>query len=294
MTLPLGKTRLKAHPAMLLWGALAILLGKMPTCLAAFAALTVHEAGHILAASCCRLPVSSIELTPFGAVMRIEGLDAAPPGQALLIALGGPSSSLFGCLLSPLLLRFSWMPYLFAQDFARFSLLLCLVNLLPALPLDGGRALQAVLSRRFSSHTVTRALVYAGYLVGSALGCISLVMALRGVLAPLPAFAGLYLIYAAAISRRQSGLYFVSSLIARRNRLDSTIPLPVEAFAARPDLPLRALLPRLHPGKAHLVFITPPSGVGMMGMVDDQQLADALMSFPDACLKDCPQTPFPT
>lgn len=293
MTLRLGSIRIKVHPALLVWLLLSICLGRADTALAAFSALFMHEIGHIIPVRCIHLHVSSLEITPFGAVMRIDGIESASCGQSMLIAAGGPIVSLLCCLLSPLLLRLSLVPYGFIQRFARFDLLLFVVNLLPALPLDGGRMLQALLGRFFPHHTVTRTLFWAGYAAGMALCAISVFGALRGELILPPAFAGLYLLYAAAISRRQSGLFFVSSLISRRNRLDSTIPLSVELLAARADMPLRALLPHLHPGKYHLILLLPPSGVGLLGMVTDLQLSDALMRSTDLRLSDCEIEAFP-
>lgn len=287
MTFRFGKMRVKVHPAMGIWFGLSIALGHASAAMAAALALAMHETGHFLAARCFRLPVTRLEIMPFGAVMRIEGVDAAPTWQSFLTAAGGPAASLIGCMLSPVLLRLSLIPYGLIRCFARCSLLLFAVNLLPALPLDGGRMLEAVLSRFFSQQSVDRALIGAGYIMGAALCALSFFYAMRGMLLLPPAFAGLYLIYAAAVCRRQSGMRYISSLIARRNRLDSTIPLPVELLAARADMPLRALLPYLHSGKYHLVLLLPPNGVGLLGVTGDQQLADALMRSPETALTEC-------
>lgn len=88
--------------------------------------------------------VLEIELAPFGGVARIAGLEDRPGAEAL-VALAGPAANLLlamaaclACQLWPML----------AGDLAGFialNLCLCGFNLLPALPLDGGRLLRAAL-----------------------------------------------------------------------------------------------------------------------------------------------------
>ena len=93
---------------------------------------TLHELGHLAALTLCAVPVTGVRLGAFGAV-----IDAGPmgPAQEVFCALAGPAVNLFAFWA----LRRAW------PGAAVVSLVLGLCNLLPIRPMDGGRALWAVL-----------------------------------------------------------------------------------------------------------------------------------------------------
>jgi len=107
--------------------------------------ILLHEVGHALMASRLGLRVTSISLFLTGGLTEIEG-DVATPGQEFKIALVGPAASLLFALLAAGAAwwtlgeyRTLWAMLAFANG------LLALFNLLPCYPLDGGRALRAML-----------------------------------------------------------------------------------------------------------------------------------------------------
>ncbi len=113
-----------------------------------FGSILAHEFGHALAAQAFGIPCRGVTLFALGGVSRI----AAEPRTAreeLVIAGAGPVVSFFLALLFAGLALFGSRG---APVFAALTTYLALVNaglaifnLLPALPLDGGRILRAVL-----------------------------------------------------------------------------------------------------------------------------------------------------
>lgn len=107
---------------------LLLLLFPLELIASVFAATTIHECCHLLMLRFCKTPVSQIRID----IGRMEIQTAAiPPKQELLCAAAGPVGS-FLCLL---LIRL----------FPLVALCGCiqgLFNLLPVMPLDGGRILQ--------------------------------------------------------------------------------------------------------------------------------------------------------
>ena len=95
-----------------------------------FAAVAVHELGHLLVLLALGTPVYALELHATGAILRTGSQSYA---RELLAAAGGPLASLLLLLAAP---RIDGR--LFLTD-----LLLLLWNLLPVFPLDGGRMLRA-------------------------------------------------------------------------------------------------------------------------------------------------------
>jgi Zn-dependent protease len=112
-----------------------------------FGSVLLHELGHSMVARSQGIVVNSITLFLFGGVAAIERESSTAKG-ALAIAIAGPAVSfvLWG-LFSGILPQSAGLPllhYLLA-DVARINLVLGLFNLIPALPLDGGQVLAAII-----------------------------------------------------------------------------------------------------------------------------------------------------
>ena len=124
------------------------------------AAMICHELGHLAALAVSGIPVRRLRLEMGGAVLETAPMDYR---RELLCALAGPAVNL---LLLPLGRRF--------PVFAVLSLCLALFNLLPVMPLDGGRALRAGLLLRLPADRADRILRHitwacAGLLAAGAL-----------------------------------------------------------------------------------------------------------------------------
>ncbi|NLW44438.1 MAG: hypothetical protein GXY92_04575 [Syntrophomonadaceae bacterium] len=116
-------------------------------------ALVLHEAGHVLAACACGLKLLRVELFPFGGQILTEDLVGLNWKRDILAASAGPAASLFSSGLTYIMERnLSLVDFSF---FMEFNLLLGLFNLLPALPLDGGRILKAFCSTRVGLRKAT-------------------------------------------------------------------------------------------------------------------------------------------
>lgn len=125
-------------------GALAYLVGA-GFAVVLYLSVLLHEVSHAVAARSFQMPVSSINLHFLGGATEIEG-EATTPWREFVVAVVGPLTSLaIGGLAYLLvgtldggLIRFS------IASLATANLVVGVLNLVPGLPLDGGRVLQAV------------------------------------------------------------------------------------------------------------------------------------------------------
>lgn len=286
MKFNMGKSVLRVHGALLFVCVTVIMLGAFENLVSSLLALLLHESGHILAAKWQKQKIEEIEITPYGAVMTLANLEGASPLSSFITALAGPVFSLGGCFLAAKLTQCGMVSFYFARMFAKHNLLLLLINLVPALPMDGGRMLRAILSKYMSPSRAGRYLIRIGYVFSSFLIMLSIYYGFRGKLVFAPAFAGIYLIYAASMEERQSLSRYITSLIARRKCLDENSYLEIKEIAARGNLPVLQLLPALHTGKVNMIYVLSNDGIETEGVIQEKELLEYLMRQQNPTIHD--------
>ena len=111
--------------------------------------IIAHEAAHGVIAEYYQMPIRSITLFIFGGVAEMKGEPSHPKGE-LLMALAGPIMSLLLGLFFRALAEIS-TPFGFEtlttclSYLGTINFLIAAFNMAPAFPLDGGRALRAII-----------------------------------------------------------------------------------------------------------------------------------------------------
>jgi Zn-dependent protease len=112
-----------------------------------YLSVLVHELSHSLVARAFRLPVRRILLYPLGGFSEIEQ-EPPTPGQEFLVSAAGPAMSLALAGLGigvNALLHLHGIALVLVDRLILANAVVGVFNLLPGLPLDGGRVLRAAL-----------------------------------------------------------------------------------------------------------------------------------------------------
>lgn len=141
----------------------------------AFGSVLLHELGHALVARRLGVHVSGIELSFFGGAAKMmqmprsadHEIAIAAAGPAVSLMLGGAGLGLGALLhipvLGPLFGTIGWI-----------NLMLAGFNLIPALPMDGGRILRALLTRKMDFVRATDVSVQVARVVAVGFGLFGL------------------------------------------------------------------------------------------------------------------------
>ena len=130
-------------PPVIVLFAAAACLGYLTRGLLLAAAIIVHDTAHGAAAFFLGYRLEEIRVFPLGGSVRIGGMSGYDPAAEALIALAGPVASI---LMSMFTMTFKDHGLLTLPDgnFVAINTIIFLFNLLPALPLDGGRLLEHI------------------------------------------------------------------------------------------------------------------------------------------------------
>lgn len=236
-------------------------------------ALLLHETGHLLTARGLGYRVRSLELWPFGAALSMD-LSTGSRG-ALPVALAGPLCSVAAAAMSLLLLRLLPRTEGVMEPFFCMNLSLAAVNLLPAEPLDGGRALASLLSRPLGVRRARRLTAWTGLVLGGALFSLGVYGAILGVGSERALLFAAFLLLSGVRTIRGEDRA-LEGLLDRQASLRAGRPVEVRESALMADRTAGEALRALRRGRYTLIRVVGP-GDRLLGTLDEGALLRGLM-----------------
>ncbi|MBE3518781.1 MAG: hypothetical protein IMW97_00555 [Firmicutes bacterium] len=257
----LGSTSIYLHPTLIAVAGVSVVSGYGLEFLIFVSGLLLHEGGHLLKASLEGAMVKSVHLWPFGAVARLERAWQLEPRAEVLIAAAGPINNILVATVSWIVqctvlsrlypgATFPWLELLI-----RSNLLMAALNLLPCLPLDGGRILRAWLSLQTGYLRASRVASNLGVLTGLGMTAYGLTRFFTGNPYDPVGILGGIIMWGALAERDNSSFHSVVKLLTRQEELRRRGILPVEQLVCRGDLRVRDIVLRFLPARYHIVTV---------------------------------------
>lgn len=247
--------RFRLHPLLLA----AFIVGLMTHEGVLFAVIMVvvllHESGHVLAARMLGYEVESIEILPFGGVARLKsGHLGFAPRDETIIAISGPAVNLVLLLIAAMLHLAGVIRESVATDLATMNLTLFFFNLLPALPLDGGRIARAALAQSRGYYLATKAVLRMSFVLSAVLMVLGSLSILLGFTDDGLVLLGVFLLVSAYTSARQTQYDLLRFLDAkRRERKEGAKPL-ITLWSGS-TTPISQVARRIAPGAHHVIEV---------------------------------------
>ena len=271
--LELGETEVWAHWTLLPAALLLVVTEGPEQAGLGLLALLLHETGHLLTARGLGYRVRSLELWPFGAALSVD-LSTGSRG-ALPVALAGPLCSMAAAAMSLLLLRLLPQTEGVMEPFFCMNLSLAAVNLLPAEPLDGGRALASLLSRPLGARRARRLTAWTGLVLGGALFSLGVYGAILGVGSETALLFAAFLLLSGVRTIRGEDRA-LEGLLDRQASLRAGRPVEVREAALMADRTAGEALRALRRGRYTLIRVVDRND-RLLGTLDEGALLRGLM-----------------
>jgi stage IV sporulation protein FB len=255
---------------------LSLLTGFLPGYLIVFISMMVHETGHIIAGMISGGRLHSITILPVGFNARICGLN---PDMLTVFAVNGAGPFInlviYGiCYASQSIFSIeSKMLDLIIVS----NLVLAIFNLLPVLPLDGGRILMHVVANRkgfFFAYNILRkiSMTVSSVIIMSGVVQITANPHNFSLLA-----IGLYMMYFLKSEETEASLMNMKHIIYRRMRFLKKGMYEVRQIAALESMHVGEVLKFMDFDRFHMVFVL-DENLKIKGMLTEQEIMDNMVS----------------
>ncbi len=238
------------------------------------ASVLIHEIAHTIMGVVLGIKVAEIELLPFGGQAKLEDFTGLDPGKEIYVALAGPLISL------SMAASFYFLDLVGKYDYGSYilkiNLLLGLFNLLPALPLDGGRILRSLLSpvkgfRQATSISANLGKVlavaiagYGGYLIYTASYGVNFIL------------IGVLLYWAAYREKNLLMFAFMRYLVNKKGELAGKGFMAGEQIVSKQDTLIKEILHTSRPMSYMLIFVVDDND-NVISIKSEAELIEALL-----------------
>lgn len=265
-------SKLRFHPLFVIVIVLSLLTGYFVEVITLFGIVLVHELGHWTAAHMYGWRVKKVMLLPFGGVAEVEELGTVPASEEIMVALAGPLQNALMILIA-LIMKLGGADSEWWDYFLYANALIGSFNLLPVLPLDGGKIMQGLLSYIMPYHraivlSTFLSLLFSGIVVGAVLA-IGIVGKIHLNILVISGF----LLYSNWYSYKHIPFHFLRFLMVRDHRIRSWVEEghlahPIVVSSQRKIVPIMKLFMR---EKYHLIYVLSNQG-HIQAVIPEQKL----------------------
>lgn len=212
----------------------------------AITALVVHESAHVLAANYLGGKVEKVGIFPLGLRARFRGMEKLAAWERYVIYGAGSAANAIAAAWTFTVSRLSYFGIPWLEELAFFNLILCIFNLLPALPLDGGRIFHQFLSNRIGMLRANRFMIKLGLCLAYVLMALGLLQMILYSYNITLLCAGLYIKQQNRGMKPRLQLEFFQFMNAKKSPARGRL-MPARRVRVTYDTTIKAALARLTP-----------------------------------------------
>lgn len=246
------------------------------TSLMAYSVVAIHELFHLFAALLLGVRVKSVIVMPFGITLRLQDGYIRQPYKEVLVCLAGPFANVL-MLMAVQLLRelFPWAEQsLFF--FAGLNWAMLLLNLLPVLPLDGGRVLKALLTHSWgfvNAFNLLRRLTRVFAVILFVMGGILLVVTRLNVTLLL---IGGFLFFHILEENQNNQLILMKEILYAKDKLRRRGVIVSKSISALNTVAAMELVKRFSYNHFYVIHVIDRKTLAPLGLLTEAQVIDAL------------------
>lgn len=235
--------------------------------------IIAHELGHVAAALILGAGTYSLKILPIGVNAAIDD-SRCGKWRKILIYLAGPCVNLvFAVIL--LFVYANWFVNMELKSGVYINLSLAFFNLLPILPLDGGKVISELLSDQFGLYRTAKQMKV--FSISVVLLCMTIMLFKKTLFNFSAILVGIYIILCSMESKKETALMNVKNLLFRRARIIRKGIFPVQQIAVMKNVRLSEVIKAMdRANRYHLVSVL-DEDLRVVKVMTEQEVLDAML-----------------
>jgi stage IV sporulation protein FB len=258
----------------------SVITGYFIELLTLFGIVFIHEMGHVTMAKIFGWRVKEVQLLPFGGVAVVEESGNIPAHEELWVALAGPVQNAWMAGFAFMMMKLNGGDSLWWEYFLQANIMIGLFNMLPILPLDGGKVFVSLLSLRLCYYKTLHVCTWSSLCFSCVIVmCAFIRIGTHGGVQLNLLMIGLFLLYSNWMSYRHIPYQFRRFLMSREGRAiqhltKGTLAQPILVGGHKEIAMIIQLFMR---EKYHLIYILSKQGV-IQKVLTEQRLIHTYFS----------------
>lgn len=261
------------HPLFIVIMLTSVVTGYFIELFILFGIVFIHELGHVAAAKGLGWRIKEVQLLPFGGVAVVEEQGTISAWEETIVALAGPLQNGIMILFAIAMHKLGIWDNEWSAYFIQANLMIGLFNMLPILPLDGGKVMQSLFSLWLNYY---RTIYYCTWL------SMAMSVLIIGVsISQFPSVGihlnllmiGLFLLYANGYQMRNIQYHYIRFLMNRELRASKMMDKGVRAqpIIVKKSKKIKEVIRLFMREQYHLVYVINELGV-IQAVLPEQQV----------------------
>ncbi len=253
--------KIRIHPTFIGLMLIGALSGLAVRAFVVFGLVILHEIVHIAVARSYGIKVTSIELYPYGGTAVMEDTFEGKRKEETMVAFAGPAFNFTLFLIVQILRWEGIIQGEWSLELAKINFWLAAFNLIPVLPLDGGRIARAMLAHSFGFVQTTKFLAAAGKWLGGLLVVFGFILQAMGYIMyepPLFIILGVFFWLGSSKELKNARIVFLKHLCKKKELLLTQGLMPSTVLTVHKNTALGKIIDKFTTDRYSLVHVLGP------------------------------------
>ncbi|MDR1391633.1 MAG: site-2 protease family protein [Clostridiales bacterium] len=246
--------------------------------LIAYTSAIIHEFFHIMLAKIFKVKILSIEFLPFGITAKLENSVIKEPNIEIIIACAGPISNILILMILFIINKYFCINKFYYDYAFVVNIFMFILNMLPIIPLDGGRILRALLTKSWGILKSYNFLIKLSYFFSSILIIVSLFLLLTSPFNFSLILIGSFLLGNLTVQNRQVNLIFLKEILNSNNKLSKSNINKIKFIAVFDVLPAIKILKHFTYNSYYVIKVL-DKNMKIINTLTETQVVNSILKF---------------
>lgn len=237
--------------------------------------IMAHELGHIVVAIISGAKVYRLRILPVGLNAVIDDSSCGKYSK-IFIYLAGPCISLMFAITIYILYACHFVSKELSVG-VFINMWLAFFNLLPILPLDGGKIAMEILSEHFGIYKASKQLHIISLIVAIIIICLGLVVFWKSLYNVSIVLVGIYILLCMKVSKKETAFMNIKNFVFRRSRVIKKGIYPAREIVVMKNVKLSEVIKAIdYANRFHIINVL-DDDLRIIKVMTEQEILDALM-----------------